>query len=632
MDHSTSPQDKSDVNRQVYGCYETANTDDNDEHDVSVSALQDLRANNIPSLSCAFLASLTTGGITYAFGLYGAALKQSLHLTQGQLDTISSANFCAGLLSWLPGLCVDRFGPRFSMSTGGITGALSLLFYWAVAKKYILISQGWVVIVLSLLGVTSFLSSAMVTGSVFKIIVTSSGPGTKGSAVGVAKGYVGLGAGAYATLFQRIRTEYQSDLDFLPMAAFFAVFAATIPALMLLPHYDRTQVVCQSHNIIDAATPLHFQTLYASLTAMAILVIGNSLMQLYHAGPAVVELETRNEKGEQSYVMSLLVVAVWFGPILSLMFLPPGNHNLNESLPPTASAEDEEEEQILDSNGADAPQETGHGTTEIRSASSSYARVSSSDEDVQASLPCFEEGVTREDPVAPRELNPLQMLQTLPAWCFLWTATILVGSGTVMTNNMGQMVEALHFPAIVAPSALALFSVAQAASRVATGSLSEAAMSWKVGVDGSGVSRPVFLIIASVSSAIAHAILGLAAREGPFVVGVALSGAAFGMVWPLMVLIVGEVFGASYIASNYLIYDGCTSAAGTLLLSKFVAQDVYESHITPGGDGVTCYGLGCFSLSHFIVAGLALTSIITSVGVLLTTRDVYRNGRTSYAH
>ena len=56
------------------------------------------------------------------------------------------------------------------------------------------------------------------------IISCTCGAGTKGAAVGVAKGYVGLGAGAYACLFESIRQPTSSDLDFLPMAAFFFIF------------------------------------------------------------------------------------------------------------------------------------------------------------------------------------------------------------------------------------------------------------------------------------------------------------------------------------------------------------------------------------------------------------------------
>ena len=151
---------------------------------------------NVPRVCCAILASITTGGTTYAFGLYGDALKKSLHLSQSQLDTISAVFFSAGLLSFIPGGFADKFGTRLGISIGGITGATSLMAFWFVAKGFIpFISNdpGFVVLVLSALSVGIFLSCALVTGSVFKIISCQCGPGSKGSAVGVAKGFVGLG-------------------------------------------------------------------------------------------------------------------------------------------------------------------------------------------------------------------------------------------------------------------------------------------------------------------------------------------------------------------------------------------------------------------------------------------------------
>ena len=79
-----------------------------------------------------------------------------------------------------------------------------------------------------------------------------------------------------------------------------------------------------------------------------------------------------------------------------------------------------------------------------------------------------------------KDYSLVQMLQTPSALLMLWTTTILVGAGTVETNNMGQMVEALGFDKAVTPASLALFSVAQAFSRVMTGALSEAALHWNL--------------------------------------------------------------------------------------------------------------------------------------------------------
>jgi MFS family permease len=539
------------------------------------------RPSNVPLLVAAFMASLTTGGTTYGFGIYGAALKHTLQLSQSELDTISSANFCAGLLSGLPGMCSDRFGPRCALSTGGICGAVALLLYWAVAKQMIPVDRSFMVAVLSTLGVMVFMSSSLVTGAVFKLIVATCGPGTKGAAVGAAKGFVGLGAGTYAILFQSLRGNglFESDLDFLPLAAICALVAATLPALCLLP----SKKSFDENPRTDRSTSIHTRTLYLGLVALAILVVGNSVLELFFDD---------SEQGPD-YVMAVLILLVWFGPILALLFLPESSHTLlatQISLVPLT----EKRTRFRDEAGAE----------------------DSGEEDDEGPLETVHSG--------PTSRNLFEMLCTLPAWLMLWTTTILVGGGTIMTNNMGQMTEALHFAPVVSPAALALFSVFQAGSRVVTGAVSESALTWRC-----AWPRPAFFIVASLIGVFAHVVLANATSEGPFVVGVILSGIGFGMVWPLMVLIVGELYGKDHVGANYMFYDGFTSAVGTLAISKYIAQEVYEEHIDGGGspDNYTCYGIGCFQMSHLIVAALSTTCVFTSICVLCTrlSKESYSN-------
>jgi hypothetical protein len=539
-------------------------------HHFSKEVSDETRGTNIPLLTSAYLASLTTGATTYTFGLYGAALKKSLQLSQSQLDTISSANFCAGLLSWIPGLIVDRFGPRFALSFGGMLGTSSLISYWVVARKFIQLDRMTIVPTLSLLGVLIFASSALITGSVFKIIVGTCGPGSKGSAVGAAKGFVGLGAGVYLCLFQSLRVHSTTDLDFLLMAALLYIVAVTIPSLVLLPSTEDAQL----HPTNDRMSPLHLRLLYVGLVGLAIVVIATSVSELNSQHESLDnddgELRTR---GGPHYAKALFILTVWLGPIVGLLFVP------------TAKAEGFSEE--------------NHNRAQATSTESEK-----------------------------NDKNLFDMLKTATAWLFAWTTVILIGGGTIMTNNLGQMVEALHFSPITTPASLALFSVAQAGARVITGAASEWALS-------RNIARPAFLILGSMAGVAAHSLLAVATSEGPFVVGVTLSGAAFGMVWPLMVLITGEVFGTAHLAANYLFYDGFSSAMGTLLLSKFVAQTVYEAHIDHSdeySDGLTCYGQDCFQVSQMIVAGLSLSCVLSSVGVLHATRKSYTNKPVAYNH
>jgi hypothetical protein len=210
------------------------------------------------------------------------------------------------------------------------------------------------------------------------------------------------------------------------------------------------------------------------------------------------------------------------------------------------------------------------------------------------------------------------------------------------------MTEALGFNHATTSASLALFSAAQGASRVCTGIASEVALGWSPprfcrrlfsSVDA-GIPRPAFLVLASLVGATAHFVLAVSTSEGAFVLGVTLAGLSFGMVWPLMVLITGDVFGNRHVGANYMWFDGMSSAVGTVLLSKFVAQEVYNEHISGndhGDSGVApttatsdegnfkCIGLGCFALTHAIVSLLSLTCIVSSFALIRSTRYVHHN-------
>ena len=597
-------------------------------------------SSNIPSLVCAFTASATTGGTAYAFGLYASALKRTLHLSQGQLDSISTAFFVAGLFSFLPGLCSDRYGTRWAMSLGGATGAASLLLYWLVARQLVLVPRSYLVSVLSGLGVTTFLSCALVTGAVFKIIVSCTGAGTKGSAVGAAKGYVGLGAGLYACLFQALQARGQSDLDFLPMAALLFLLCATLPALCLLPNQRQAQEMAAT--LRDDCTPLHFRALYCSLVTLAMIIISNSLRKLYDS--------ERQSSSGTSYGMAFLLLFVWLGPIVSLSALPREAHSDYDALAGPSRDDDErpqdaafrneaeeapidalkprskpDEKRVLLRVGSNSGRRGGGGGTMEETTLLRTDAVASAEPDALLHTVRNDPGDDDEEEV---HLNVLQMLQTPTALPMLWTTVLLVGAGTLETNNMGQMVESLGFDASVTSAALAFFSVAQAASRVGTGSLSEAALHWSAW-RGMGIPRPFFLVVAAVVGVVAHALLAVAHTEWAFCLGVTLAGLAFGMVWPLMVLISAEVFGVAGAGQNYMFFDGVSSAGGTLLLTKFVASAVYDRHTDKqeGADARTCLGRACFASTHWVVAGLCVSCILSSVILLYTSRHVYNKAR-----
>lgn len=210
------------------------------------------------------------------------------------------------------------------------------------------------------------------------------------------------------------------------------------------------------------------------------------------------------------------------------------------------------------------------------------------------------------------------------------------------------MTEALGFDHATTSASLALFSAAQGASRVCTGIASEVALGWSpprfcqrlLSSGDAGIPRPTFLVLASLVGAAAHFVLAISTSERGFVFGVTLAGVSFGMVWPMMVLITGEIFGTRHVGANYMWYDGMSSAIGTVLFSKFVAQEVYDEHIVKNAKGESdsapasasseeknfkCIGLDCFAMTHTIVSLLSLTCILSSFALIRSTRDVHHN-------
>eukprot|EP00539_Tryblionella_compressa_P013310 CAMPEP_0178816162 /NCGR_PEP_ID=MMETSP0746-20121128/1205_1 /TAXON_ID=913974 /ORGANISM="Nitzschia punctata, Strain CCMP561" /LENGTH=657 /DNA_ID=CAMNT_0020477169 /DNA_START=155 /DNA_END=2128 /DNA_ORIENTATION=+ len=631
---------------------------------------------NIRLLTCAFLAALTTGGVVYSFGLYGAELKSTLQLSQSQLDTISSSNFCAGLLSWIPGLMVDHLGVRLSLILGGTLGALFMTIYWAVARQLLAVPPDVVLPLLCGLGVLIFMTNSLVTGSVFKLIVATCAPHTKGSIVGAAKGYVGLGSGLYACLFRALRTAAVLDLDFLLMSAILAVLAVTLPAWILLPSREQLDNLLEATPILDLdqTTAVHLRCLYGGLVLLASMVVGTTLVSLFgddydsDVYKAETSYNTKIEPIPQEirYGRIMVILIAWIGPILMLLVVPPKSklfHENNEY----DTIEDVEEslrndQQLDDDDDDDDDEEEDLDEFTFKplvKTNSSPALAYGADIIDTNSVPRGMLGKralrvsssTLSSSGARRDLpnyTLTQMLRTLPAWLFAWITVIRVGSGTMVTNNLGQMVESLKLPKhTTTPAALALFSVAQAVSRVGTGALSDWALSWEwvheqftyksndlddgtLRLQLTGLPRPAFLIVASLAGSCAHIFMSLTTTRNLFLVGICFAGAAFGTIWPLMVLIVGEVFGTRNIGQNYMFYDGLAGALGTLLLSKYVTQTIYEDHIPNAGvgdddelDGRTCFGRSCFFLSHIIIACLSFSCALASYWFYCSTRHVY---------
>lgn len=561
--------------------------------------------------------------------------------------------------------------------------------YWAVARMLVIVDAKTLLFLLCFLGVLVFMTNSLVTGSVFKLLVVTCAPSTKGSIVGAAKGYVGLGGGLYACLFQAVKTPKSHHVDFMLMSAVLVLLAASLPAIVLLPTDLETILELPSRDV-DQTTTRHLKSLYFGLFLLACVVLLTTFMSLLgdgydpHSQPPVEShqvVHSENVTSLSSFGRAFIVLMAWLLPIFGLLLLPSKStifHEENEGdtndvVSNTRQTKNDQklQEQSSSQGPTDENEEFKPLIKTHPSPALAYGTEITSSFHLPRSNVVFNRNSSSLLLLDMPNLTLLQMLQTSQAWLFAFVTIVRVGGGTMITNNLGQMVESLGLPVDTAPAALALFSVAQAISRVATGAVSDWALSWDwirqnfvhhmARPDGdkyamhlqlNGLPRPVFVLIASFAGACAHVFMSITSTRNWFLVGVCFSGAAFGMIWPLMVLvsaqefgllrwsgcfltlplpwqIVGEVFGTQNMGQNYMFYDGLSGAVGTLLLSKYVTQTVYEDHVFKAvddsvmSDGRTCYGKGCFFGSHIIVAMLSLTCVFAGYMFYRSTRYIY---------
>ena len=409
-------------------------------------------------------------------------------------------------------MVVDAWGARRAMALGGTSNAINLTMYWMIAtEKLKLHDLDLLILVLSALGVLIFVGCALVTGSVFKVIVESCGEGTKGKAVGWAKGYVGVGSGVYVCLFgpamlsfiKRIGSSNDgglassisladappdpemTSLNFLLMAATLSFLAATLPALLFLPKQasqseDNASTSSSSpyRDRRDGTRSIHFRVVYAGLMMLGMWVVGVSLLELeeehtentnstHHESATGLDPSILNntllldgdslldhhdafsdhQDQSASFVRILMnatrrlssssperhwgrvffLLLLWWGPALSLLVIPPRKECAEESVHSISDNDNQqsftyEEEEDDGVNGTTKDSDEGEEETFLQDELPTNGNRRSSETKVTAE----------------RNFTLTQMLRTCPAWLMAWTSLILVGGGTVMTNNIGE--------------------------------------------------------------------------------------------------------------------------------------------------------------------------------------------------
>ena len=151
------------------------------------------------------------------------------------------------------------------------------------------------------------------------------------------------------------------------------------------------------------------------------------------------------------------------------------------------------------------------------------------------------------------------MLRTLDAWLLWYVASVVIGGGTTLTTNFGQILSASGAEGSLTPTCVSLFGACNFLGRLTCMAPSNALVS-------RGLPRAYFAAIIAVSMLGAHLgfLLALAlpagsgAQSATLLASTSVAGLAFGSMWPHMVVLSSEHFGSRHLSANYMFLDGCS--------------------------------------------------------------------------
>jgi len=536
-----------------------------------------MKLNRWHSLVAALWAGLSAGFL-YSFGTFSSALRNEFDFTQAELNTIGMCQVAAGLVTFSNGILTDRIGAQAALVLGGIINSGAWFVFALIAKGVWRVSSPSVF--LSILVMLATYGGAFVTASVFPVLAKNF-PGQSAAPIGIAKAWVGVSAGVATTVFVGFFPSADGDPERLNYLWF---LVGTCGLLALLPSplvrvLETSCTVRSTEEPDNLCIPIDIRL--ELLTCITLILV---------AATAAAALLQGSAGEEEKVALSAVILIIVASPVLMLCpkRAPLRRLGVRPSVttPQDYLAADLISPHVFPGDGA------AHGSSGGGESPSSAGQPRA---------------------VSPWACGPAQMVKMPEAWLF-WLAIFSLQSGGIMlTTNLGSITESRSGPHISAATAVAAFSCMQSLGRLFSGRLSDVAVDRRV-------PRPWCFVALTAVMGVAHGLLCLPGPVALFA-GVLLAGWAFGSMYPVMIVSIGELWGSERIASNYMVYDGSPSAIAAIVVAKYLVQAIYQAHAVAGG--TKCHGNVCFRLTHVLVALLQILAACAATVIAVRSRPVY---------
>lgn len=502
------------------------------------------------------------------FGLYSTDVKTSLGYDQTTLNLLSFFKDLGANVGVFAGLINEIMPPWVVLSVGVVMNFSGYFMIWLAVTGRITRPQVWQMCLYICVGANS--QTYANTGAI--VTCVKNFPGSRGSVLGLLKGFVGLSGAIITQLYHAFYGDDTKSLilliAWLPAAVSF-VFLRIIRII---------KSVGQAKNELK----VFYHLLYISLSLAGFLMV-------------LIIIQNKLRFSRVEYVSCSSIV-------LLLLFLPLAIVIKEELLLQKSSSTSNLEIVVAEK------------TPELPSSPAPDQKHTSCFSDV------FNPPERGEDYTILQGLFSADML-------ILFVATICGVGGTLTAiDNLGQIGNSLGYPRHSTTTFISLVSIWNYLGRVASGFGSE------IFLTKYKFPRPLMLTCVLLFSCVGHLLIAFAIPNSLYFASVII-GFCFGAQWPLIFAIISEIFGLKYYATLHNC-GGLASPVGCYILNVLVAGRLYDKEALrqmeaqgltrkPGQD-LTCKGVHCYRMAFIIITAAALFGSLVSAILVVRTRKFYK--------
>jgi MFS family permease len=207
--------------------------------------------------------------------------------------------------------------------------------------------------------------------------------------------------------------------------------------------------------------------------------------------------------------------------------------------------------------------------------------------------------------------NPFQMLMSLDFYLICVLTFCGVGSGLVITINLGSLVASYGGNPDITPNLIIIYSFASSIGRLIMGVSSD--------LLGNYANRGTFVNICMIG--LGFTSLSFYFATVPLFYPLIFStGFFYGGVNTMLASVLSERFGAKYYAINTGL-QLVASTTASYLIATLLASAIYQSNIP--GEGTLCYGRKCFEPTFLITTTLCVIGYLAGLVLMHRTRGLY---------